>query len=313
MFVLCSCGTRNSAFNPRCTACGRPIVERKSEAPGPLKSERELAPGDRAGGYVLESLLGRGSVGRVFRARRVGDGTAVAIKVLHPHVVQSRDARGRFLREATAMTSVRHRCVGRIFEVFDVGGLPALALELYSGASLRRLMETRGKLIPEHAIPLLIELVEALGAIHEAGWVHRDLKPENVMLLDPEAEAPRDLRLLDFGLVRSLGTATDTVRTAAGAFVGSPAYASPEQILGEEITAASDWWSLGVVAYELLTGKRPFDGASRSAICRSVLGDEPASFDVGPRLTELVRGLLTKDPEGRPARKSDVLDALRGA
>jgi serine/threonine-protein kinase len=264
------------------------------------------------GDYVLEALLGSGTIGRVFRARHV-DGSVAALKVLHPHLVQNEDARTRFLREARALSNVQHRSVGRIIGAFEVSGCSLLALELYDGVSLRGLLDARTKLAPAAAVPLLRELVEALGALHEAGWIHRDLKPENVMVLDHQAASPKDVRLLDFGLARPLVLGTEDVRTAAGTFVGSLAYAAPEQILGDPITPATDWWSLGILAYELLAGHRPFQGSSRPVMARNLLREAPPTLDVDRKLALWVEALLAKDAHRRPASHRDVLAALNAA
>ncbi|NUO52133.1 MAG: serine/threonine protein kinase [Polyangiaceae bacterium] len=261
---------------------------------------------------MLEALLGAGTIGRVFRARHV-DGSVAALKVLHPHLVENEDARARFLREARALSNVQHRSIGRIIGAFEESGSSFLALELYEGVSLRGVLDARFKLSPQAAIPLLRELVEALGALHEAGWIHRDLKPENVMVLDPDAAAPRNVRLLDFGLARPMVFATGDVRTAAGMFVGSLAYAAPEQILGDAITPATDWWSLGIVAFEMLAGHRPFQGSSRPAMARNLLREAPPALDVDRKLALWVEALLAKDAHQRPASFRDVLAGLNAA
>ncbi len=314
MFIVCPCGTRNSAFNPRCVGCGAPIVEpRKAiDAAFVAATERPLGPGDRAGEYVIQALLGSGTIGRVFRARHDG-GALAALKVLHPHRVRDAEARARFVREARALSGVRHPSVGRIHEVFEAGGSLVLALELYEGSSLREILDVHRKVRPSAAVPILRELVGALGALHEAGWVHRDLKPENVMILPARAERTAEVRLLDFGLVRPLDVAPDGVRTAAGTFVGSLAYAAPEQILGEEVTPAADWWSLGVVAFEMLSGRRPFEGGTRATLARSLLRDEAPVLDVGRGLSSWVGALLAKEPARRSAAWGDVLARLEAA
>jgi eukaryotic-like serine/threonine-protein kinase len=314
MIIVCPCGARNSAFNPRCVRCGAPIVEPKKslDAPSFSAGPRDIAPGDRVGDFVLEAMLGSGTIGRVFRARHI-DGSLAALKVLHPHLVQNEDARARFLREARALSNVQHRSIGRIIGAFEVSGSSFLALELYDGISLRGVLDARSKLAPAAAVPLLRELVEALGALHEAGWIHRDLKPENVMVLDHQAAAPKDVRLLDFGLARPLVLGTEDVRTAAGTFVGSLAYAAPEQILGDAITPATDWWSLGILAFELLAGRRPFQGSSRPVMARNLLREAPPALDVDRRLAGWVEALLAKDAHRRPASFRDVLAALDAA
>jgi len=252
------------------------------------------------GDYTVVRPLGSGSLGRVF----LGSGPAgesVALKVLHPHLLSAEDARVRFVREARALRDVRHRHIGALLDAFVHEGLPVLVLELVSGASLRHYLDQRGAM-PESIVRLVLaQLTDALHALHEAGWVHRDVKPENVMLVSDELSSV-EVRLLDFGLARALAPSTSAdARTAAGVFVGSIAYASPEQLLASETGPAADWWTLGVLAYELLTNARPFTGERRRAVVAQILaGSPPPMKGVSRQLELAVRSLLVTDPTRRP-------------
>ncbi len=304
MFVVCSCGATNSAFNPACVSCGRAIEEDS----GRKSSTALFGPGSDVGGYVLREQLGAGSLGRVFHAT-APDGTSVAIKVLHPHMLGSDDARVRFLREARALKDVRHPHIARLLDAFEHEGLPVLKLELVRGRSLRRYLDEEGPMDPDMARVVLEQLTEALGALHGAGWLHRDIKPENVILVSESAGA-LETRLLDFGLARSLEV-TGGSQTAEGTFVGSLAYAAPEQVLGDKVGPAADWWALGVLAYELLTNARPFRGDRRLAIVRSILWTPPPEIKGPPDIARTIRALLVKDSQKRPTY-AEIRSSWRG-
>lgn len=305
--VVCSCGAVNSAFNPACVACGQRVEEARGEASGHLAGP--LGIGSSIGGLELTALLGSGSLGRVFRARDLSRGRDVAVKALHPHLVAHHETRQRFLREARAMRAVEHPSLGRIHDVLDIGGHLALVLELHEAPSLREILR-RSPVLPEGCVRALVrETALGLGALHDAGWVHRDVKPENLLVLDPESL--RSVRLLDFGLARSFDAGPEDVRTASGAFIGSLAYASPEQLLGEPVDVATDWWSLGVMTHEMLTGRSPFRGATRTELARELLRAEAEPLsDVAPDLQRLLGALLRREPSARVQSREQVLALL---
>jgi serine/threonine protein kinase len=314
MNVDCACGAQNSAFNPTCVMCGAPIVEEgarsiRGAARGHITS---LGDGARLGDYVVVRPLGSGSLGRVFLATGRG-GEGVALKVLHPHLLAAADARVRFVREAKALRDVRHPHIGALLDAFEHDGLPVLVLEYVAGLSLRHHLDQRGAMPADGARIVLAQLTDALHALHQAGWVHRDVKPENVMLVSHDAP-DLDVRLLDFGLARALAPSLSAdARTAAGVFVGSIAYSAPEQLLSTEIGPAADWWSLGVVAYELLTHSRPFAGERRRAVVAQILAASPPPMrDAPPELEHAIRSLLVVDPTQRPTYAA-IRDAWRSA
>ena len=311
MNVVCVCGAHNSVFTPLCWVCGAPVEEGLADrAMGALRGGAVplFAPGATIGDYTLERFIASGSLGRVFLARSK-DGTRVALKMLHPHLLQDEESRARFLLEAGAVSKLRHPSVGVIHAAFEVGRTPILVLEYYEGETLRALVDGTREFDLASIRPLLVALVEALGALHDGGWVHRDLKPENVMVLDAGARAPKDIRLLDFALAKSIVPSV-AGGTAAGAFVGSFHYAAPEQLLGEPVGPGVDWWALGVVAYELLMGERPFKGPSRSELTRAVLRSEPPLRGLDRAMVPWISTLLSVEPAARPATWRDALRLL---
>lgn len=249
------------------------------------------------GDYRVESLLGSGATGSVYRATRRSDGAAVALKRLHAHVLSAKDARARFVREARALENVESPWVGRILDAFETDHAPVIVMELHAGRSLRAVMDASGPLSDRMVLTISRQLCEALRAIHAAGWVHRDVKPENVMVLE-DRSAEVEIRLLDFGLVRPVASPSEAL-TAAGAFVGSLAYAAPEQILGEAVGPWTDHWALGIVAYEMLSGLRPFQAPSRSSLAMAILKKQPAPLNATPALAAWVEALLQRDPKQR--------------
>lgn len=284
---------------------------------GPLASAAPAASvreGETLAGYRIERRIGAGTTGTVFLARNLAADAVCAIKVLHPHLVTDPMARARFLREARAFQLVRHPHVARILDVVELDSTLAIVLEPYEGASLRAYLEAHDTVDETLLCEWLSQVVAALGALHDAGWIHRDVKPENLFLADVAAGG-REVRLLDFGLVRPLAAWTpNEAPTAAGAFVGSPAYSAPEQIIGEDVGPFTDFWALGVVAYECLTGRRPFVGATRATVASAVLATPTPPFATErPGLRVLIDDLLQKDAAHRPASWRVVLEALRRA
>ncbi len=261
--------------------------------------------------YEVIDRLAAGGMGVVFRARHLVSRRLVALKLLHPHVALDDRAITRFEREARVAAEIGHP---GIVEVLDAGmdddGALFLAMELLEGESLRsRLCRpdvTRGE-----ALALLDALLEPLAAAHERGFVHRDLKPENVFVVHDGT-----VKLLDFGIAKQLA---EPSATATGTAIGTPHYMAPEQVMSAKgATAASDVWAVGVMLYEILAGRPPFDGPTPHAVVVRACVDTPTPIedlanDLGPRLAGLVAVSLSKDPTRRPADASALRAALRDA
>jgi len=225
-----------------------------------------------AGRYQLLSRLGEGGMGSVWRARSLVLDVDVAVKVVKRRTLMP-DACQRLLREARTAAALTHPSIVRVFDFgTSEDGDPFLVMQHLKGKTLRAWLEEQGRVPATTAVQLMLPIVSALAEVHELGLVHRDIKPENIIL----EEGPQGHllpTLVDFGLAKQSGAGKSTL-TQAGALVGSPAYMSPEQALGKP-GPESDIWSLCVVLYELITGRRPFVGANRTEVLYSVFEDEP--------------------------------------
>jgi serine/threonine-protein kinase len=268
--------------------------------------------GDLLGRYRLLEELGHGGMAVVFRAEDPRLGREVAIKVMHAHLWGKAEYAARFSREARAVAALRH---SNIVEVHDFGegedrdGPPGyLVSELVSGPTLREYIDKRGHPLPEVAVMIVLKLADALSCAHGRGIIHRDLKPENVMI----AGGGRPV-LTDFGIARIVeGEAV----TQTGALVGSPAYMSPEQAKGLTVDERSDLFSLGVLLYQLCTGRLPFFGRDPIAVVLKVLEgqyDLPTRHNpqVGRSIELVIRELLQKDPKDRPTSAGQVMERLQ--
>ncbi len=278
-----------------------------------------LTPGTRLGPYEVLSPLGAGGMGEVYRARDSRLGREVAVKVLPDAVSNDPRALARFESEAKAVAALSHPNILALHDVGKEGTVSYVVMELLEGETLREAL-AKGPLALRKALDVALQVAEGLAAAHGKGIVHRDLKPENVFLTkDGHA------KLLDFGLARSgpvpVGrdeTQSPTVEklTSEGAVVGTVAYMSPEQARGETVDFRSDQFSLGVVLYEMLTGKRPFGGASAAETLAAIIRDEPEPLTkLAPKLPALlgwtVQRCLSKDPEERFASTKDLAKELQ--
>jgi CHASE2 domain-containing sensor protein len=279
------------------------------------------------GRYRLEERLGEGALGVVWRARHLGLHRDFALKLLRaaPH---DSSALARFQREAEALGRLRHP---NVVEVTDFGvdpetGAPYLVMELLPGRTLADLLRETGPLSAARALPLLDALAGAIDAAHEQGILHRDLKPSNVALAVDAAGGPL-LKVLDFGLAEisaprtpdippqddpAEGSAGDESLTSTGMLLGTPLYAAPEVIRGAEASRASDIYSLGVIAFEMLTGSPPFQG-STSTVLAGHLHESPPAPALPDNLCEALYEPLRKEPGLRPATAGTFVRRLRDA
>jgi eukaryotic-like serine/threonine-protein kinase len=274
-----------------------------------------LASGTKLGPYEIQSPLGAGGMGEVYRARDTRLDREVAIKVLPSHLSQSPDLRARFEREAKAISGMQHPNICVLYDVGRQEDVDFLVMEYLEGETLAVRL-ARKAMTPEETLRIGIEVADALEKAHRSGIVHRDLKPGNVML------TKSGTKLMDFGLAKlqafAVGPKSGTPAfsavatlpsmaspiTVAGSVVGTVQYMSPEQIQGKEVDARCDIFAFGAMLYEMLTGKRAFEGKSQLSVASAVLEKDPDPISAAqpltpPALEHVVRTCLEKDPDQR--------------
>jgi serine/threonine-protein kinase len=269
------------------------------------------------GRYRLESQLGAGGMGTIWRAQDLVLNAPVAVKVIDRTAVPDEETLQRFMREAQSAAALRSPHVVQIFDHGIAGKVPFMAMELLEGENLAQRIKRNKRLTPQETARVLSHIGRAIGRAHEAGIVHRDLKPENVFLIKNEDE--EIAKVLDFGVAKIERHALEEgTRTRTGSILGTPFYMSPEQAQGNRtVDSRSDLWAMGVIAFECLTGKRPFysDGLGDLvlAICvrdipqPSTIGSVPIGFDAWWNRA------VARDPEKRFQTAKELTEALREA
>jgi serine/threonine-protein kinase len=261
--------------------------------------------------YTGAQAVGRGGMGEIFRATDTALGRAVAVKVLAERYAQDEQVRERFTREALAAARLSgNSSIVTIFDVGEHAGRPYIVMEYLGGGSLEQRLREEGAQPPGRALEWLEQAASALDAAHRAGVVHRDVKPANLLL-----DRHDRIHVADFGIASAagLGSLTET-----GTVLGTASYLSPEQAQGERTTPATDLYSLGVVAFELLTGRRPFEGDSVAAEAAAhATGEVPSVSEVNPELPRELDAVfyraLAKDPARRFGSAAEFVATLRDA
>uniref|UniRef100_UPI00101E14D6 protein kinase domain-containing protein n=1 Tax=Sphingosinicella sp. CPCC 101087 TaxID=2497754 RepID=UPI00101E14D6 len=270
----------------------------------------------RIGRYEIEERIGEGAMADVYRARDPEIGRPIAVKILKAELRADQEIVARFLREARAAGSLSHPNIVTIYDVGEADGYPYIAMEYLDMVALDQHIRTSGALAVESVLSLGTQLARALHYAHEAGVIHRDIKPSNIML----CEGGRVAKILDFGIARigepdRVRAELNALRTQVGQVLGTPRYMSPEQALGLTIDRRSDLFSMGVVLYEMLTGRMAFDGASLATLAVQITHHEPQPLrNVLPGcpkgLQYLIERLLAKEPDKRFATGADLAEAL---
>src|SRR5690606_3762612 len=261
------------------------------------------------GPYRILREVGRGGMGVVFQAQDERLGRHVALKLLPRHLTFDESAKARLLSEARAASALDHSGICTIYDVGEAeDGAVYIAMAYYAGRDLARTLEEKGALPIEQAVLIAIQVAAGLRHAHDAGVVHRDIKPSNIFVTDRG-----DAKILDFGVAKLQGAVPEF---GPGTKIGTVTYMSPEQAAGEDVDERTDIWSLGVVLYEMLTGRPPFRAADEAATFDAILKAEPTPIqelrpDVPPALDTIVRRMLMKDRDERPATAADVLAMLR--
>jgi serine/threonine-protein kinase len=229
------------------------------------------------GRFQMEMRVGEGGMAYVYRARDRESGRMVAIKVLMSRLTGDKEAVARLRREAQVAMRLDHPNVCGIIAWGEAGGMPYLVMPFLEGETLSRRETRHGPMPPALAVPLIIELCRGLQHAHDAGILHRDLKPENVMLVAGEKEGDRERAVvMDFGLAKESVVGAEVAKlTATGIVLGTPEFMSPEQIRGKALDARSDVFALGVLAFELLTGRLPFEGNTAQETMLAHLTGQP--------------------------------------
>jgi serine/threonine protein kinase len=263
------------------------------------------------GRYRIESVLGRGAMGVIFRAHDPDIDRPVAIKLIRADLLGGEDRADyiqRFRREAQAAGRCMHPNIVAIYDFAMHEGNPFLAMEFVDGISLDR-ARVVGGLAPADAVFIILQVLDALGAAHAMGITHRDIKPANILLVGGSL-----VKVTDFGISRF----DNSELTSDGSVIGTPSYMSPEQCRGSAVDGRGDLFSTGVVLYELLGGERPFTGRSSVEVMQRVLTEEPRALptrkpEVTPALSAVVARALAKAPDDRYQNAADMAAALRAA
>jgi tRNA A-37 threonylcarbamoyl transferase component Bud32 len=294
-----------------CAFCGAPLGSGAA-----AEVQGALAGATVARRYFLESVLGRGGMGDVYRATDLAHERAVVVKLLRRTAATDETAVKRFHREARAASHLSHPSSVALLDSGETeAGMLYMVMELVPGVTLARLLSERGALSERRAVGIGAQILAALAEAHGLGIIHRDLKPANVMIDVQEGEDR--VKVLDFGIALFGDAGPDARVTQQGQVFGTPAYMSPEQIRGERLDARSDLYSLGVVLYELLTGKLPFDAATSMELAARHLTDVPPAMaerrpgsTISPELEALVLSAMAKDRAERPPSAEAFHSAL---
>jgi len=293
----------------------RTTIQNSPETNAHLRSRDVEAEPDPRIGLVLDSKyellerLGEGGMGAVYRARRLHIGDEVAVKLLSHDITREKQAIERFRREARAAALIRHPNVVSIHDFNDESSAgdreeAYIVMELVKGESLRHLLEREGRLPPERAVKLMLDICAGVGVAHRQGRLHRDLKPDNVIVSPPTHEGEDEtVKVVDFGLAKVRDEVSPL--TQSGTLMGTLYYMSPEQCRGDELDARTDVYSLGAMLYEMLSGRPPFQANNLTGLITKHLHEAPATLDYSLGIPAVLSSIcfraLAKARDDRPA------------
>lgn len=304
-------------FFPKSLEAARQVTLVGSETQPKTVAHAQPA-GTTFGQYEIVELIGRGGMAEVYKAQQKGIERTAAVKVLNPSLAQDPRFRARFTRESHTISTMDHPNIVKVYDSGEANGTFYMAMEYIRGENLAVYLKHEGWMPPKQAIPLLRDVAGALDYAHEHGVVHRDVKPANIMLQVVEATTPDARRfrpvLMDFGIVRLVGS--HTALTLSPGALGTLDYMSPEQILeSSRVDRRADIYSLGVVAFQIFTGKLPFHNESPALIILNHLqkpAPDPRKLnpDVPASVAEAILRAMAKDPEKRPQTAGEFVEAL---
>jgi serine/threonine-protein kinase len=303
-----SCKTDNPPDSKFCKECATPLPVSKPPSPPATETldapREELTTGSLfAGRYQIIEELGHGGMGRIYRALDKKLNEEVALKLVRPEIAADRSTLERFHNELKLARKISHPHVGRMYELMEEAGTHFITMEYVPGQDLRGLIRQTRQLTVATAIYIGKEICEGLAEAHKQGVIHRDLKPSNIII-----DRAGGARIMDFGIARSLAVKS---RTGAGVMIGTPEYMSPEQVEGKEVDQRSDIYSLGVILYEMLTGRVPFEGDTPFTVGMKHKGETPKNPKaLNPNIPDDLSGIilkcLEKDKSSRYQSAGDV-------
>lgn len=313
--MKCSkCNTTNPDDNQFCGKCGTSLIEIPATPTStitkdiPKKSALDFAPGQYfSKRYQVIEEIGRGGMGRVYKAADKELSRIVALKMIKPERSADPDIVEKFKKEINLASQISHDNVCRIHDLGEIAGIKYISMQYIEGQNLREFIQTSKKLSTETAIPIIEQICHALTAAHKKGVIHRDLKPKNIML-DKKGNA----YVMDFGIAKSL-EAEDT--TKSGVVMGTPAYISPEQAEGEKADTRSDIYSLGAIMYEMMTGEPPFKADSIPSLLHKHVTEAPKppsqlNPQIPNQLEKIIMKCLKKSPEKRYQEPDEIINAI---